>query len=287
LAESRLNEVSLIRDGVALVDFGPLYMSIKVLSRGIPLSGLARSGAAFALKILENQAKFLPVIKQRACHLSVCKDYPEVINMMILASKSVNDPYLTPLASVAGAASDMVADYIASQGATKIVVDNGGDIAIRVREGENVRVGLRLNLKRPDFNYTLLVDKDCGLCTSGFGGRSFTLGVADGVTVLAGKASTADAFATFLANKTTVNSSEIKRVWAESIYPETDIAGSKITHSIGILNDNEIAMAINKGKEEAAKLMEKKLINGAIFSVKDHVDYVGCFKTAVRVENNN
>lgn len=282
-----MDKVALIEDGAVLVSSGPLHMTIKAYRRGIPLTGLARSGADFALEILRQQAESLPVVKQRIVGLSLEKEYPEVVNIMISSCQRINDPLLTPLAAVAGAASDMVADYMANYNATKIAVDNGGDIAIRIKGDESVKVGLRLNLARPEFNYILLVDRDCGLCTSGFGGRSFTLGVADGVSVLAQKAAVADAAATFLANRTTVDSPEIKRATAESIYPETDIPGLKVTQSIGVLNEGEIETAIEKGKAEAIKLMKKKLIHGAMFSVKNRVASVGCFKSAERVENNN
>jgi ApbE superfamily uncharacterized protein (UPF0280 family) len=257
-----LDKVALIEDGIVLVSSGPLHMTIKASEKGVPLTGLARSGANFALEILRQQAESLSVVKQRIVGLSLEKECPEVVNLMISSCQRINDPLLTPLAAVAGAASDMVADYIANYNATKIVVDNGGDIAIRIKGDESVKVGLRLNLARPEFNYTLLVDRDCGICTSGFGGRSFTLGVADGVAVLADNAATADAAATFLANRTTVNSPEIKRVPAESIYPETDIPGSEITHSIGVLNEDEINFALESGKAEAVKLIKKKLIRG-------------------------
>ena len=280
-----MDKVSFIEDGVVLASSGPLHMTIKVSDRGVPLTGLARSGANVALEILRQQAESLPVVKQRAAGLSVESKYPEVVNLMISSCLRINDPLLTPLAAVAGAASDMVADFIANYGATKVVVDNGGDIAIRIKGDESVKVGLRLNLARPEFNYTLLVDRDCGICTSGFGGRSFTLGVADGVSVLAQRAAVADAAATFLANKTRVNSPGIKRAPAESIYHETDIPRLKITRSIGVLSEDEIETAIERGKEEAIKLMKKKLIHGAIFSVKDHVDSVGCFSGTEKVKN--
>ncbi|MEA3359436.1 MAG: FAD:protein FMN transferase, partial [Thermodesulfobacteriota bacterium] len=176
-----MDKIALIEDGTVLVSSGPLHMTIKASEKGVPLTGLARLGADFALEILRQQAESLSVVKQRIVGLSVDRGYPEVVNLMISSCRRINDPLLTPLAAVAGAASDMVADYIANYNATKIVVDNGGDIAIRMKGDESVKVGLRLNVARSEFNYTLLVNRDCGICTSGFGGRSFTLGVADGV----------------------------------------------------------------------------------------------------------
>jgi len=257
-------------------------MAVGVSEKGRPLSELARSGATFALEVLKQQADSLSVIRERVGNLSVNRTYPEVVNRMIAATQCLNDPDYTPLAAVAGAASDMVADYVARLGATKIVVNNGGDIAIRLREGDTATVGLRLNLRRPQYDHVTAVDRDCGICTSGFGGRSFTLGVADGVAVLAHQAAIADAAATFLGNRTVVNSPEVKRVPAESIYPDTDLLGVEVTHSVGALSKGEIAMAITMGKREALRLIEGNLIFGAVISVKDHVDRLGYFVRALK-----
>jgi ApbE superfamily uncharacterized protein (UPF0280 family) len=277
-----LNGVSLIREGVALADSGPLHMTVQVSEKGVPLSELAKCGAAFALEILKEQAKSLSVIKEKAIDLSVKAIYPTVVNNMILASQSLNDPTLTPLVAVAGAASDMVADYIARVGATKIIVNNGGDIAIRLREGERATVGLRLNLMRPHYDHVALIQRDCGICTSGIGGRSFTLGVADGVTVLARQAAVADAAATYLGNRTVVDSPEVRRVLAESVYPDTDIPGAEVTQSVGNLTEEEINTAMSMGQTDALALMASNVILGAVISVKDRVVPLGCFMNALR-----
>jgi uncharacterized protein len=260
-------------------------MTVQVSEKDFPRSELAEYGAAYALEILKEQADSMPLIKQKACNLSASDSYPKVVNHMILCSQSLQDPDLTPLAAVAGAASDMVADYIAEIGATKIIVNNGGDIAIRLREGERATVGIRLNLMRPTYDYVAIIDRDCGLCTSGNGGRSFTLGVADGVAVLAFNAGMADVAATFLANRTTVNSPKVERVPAETIYPETDIPGLMVTKSVGFLHKDEIRSAINKGETEAMKLIEKNIIQGAVFSVKDFVKSVGYFKNHFKAKS--
>lgn len=274
--------IRLIEKGLALVDSGPLYATIMVSQNGGPLSEAAIEGAQYALKILEQLANFLPVIKKKALTLKPEDSYPKVVKEMIYAAQVINDPDLTPLIAVAGATSDMVADYLLKTKATKIIVNNGGDIAIRLREGDSAIVGLRLNLMRPDFNCNVLIDSDCGICTSGVGGRSFTLGVADGVTVIADQASMADAAATFLGNKTVINSPSVKKVLAESIYPDTDLLGVEVTHSVGDLSEDEIESALSSGRTEALKLMERKLIYGAFISVKDHVDSLGYFEKAIK-----
>ena len=274
--------IRVLEKGLALVDSGPLCATIMVSQNEEPLSEAAIEGAEYALKILEQLANFLPVIKKKALTLKPEDSYPKVVNEMISTAQVINDPDLTPLVAVAGATSDMVADYLLNTKATKIIVNNGGDIAIRLREGDRAIVGLRLNLTRPDYEYLALIDRDCGICTSGIGGRSFTLGVADGVTVIADQASMADAVATFLGNKTVVNSPKIKKVLAESVYPDTDLLGVEVTQSVGALSEDEIETALSKGKKEAINVMERNLIYGAIISVKDHIDSLGYFEKAIK-----
>jgi len=265
-----------------LVDSGPLHMTVQVSDKGTPLSDLAKSGAAFALEVLKQQAKSLSVIKQKAMNLSISRKYPEVVNKMILASQAVHDPSFTPLAAVAGAASDMVADYVARSSATKIIVNNGGDIAIRLRERETATVGLRLDSAKPTYDYIALIDQDCGVCTSGVRGRSFTLGVADGVTVMAHQASIADAVATFIGNKTIVDSPQVTRVLAETMYPGTDLMGVGVTHSVGALSQKEINTAMKAGKMQALKMLKKGHIYGAVISVKGHMHALGYFFKTIR-----
>jgi hypothetical protein len=176
----------------------------------------------------------------------------------------------------------MVADYVAERGATKIIVNNGGDIAVRLREGEKATVGLRLDPATSNYDNTAVIDRDCGVCTSGVQGRSFTLGVADAVTVMADRAAVADAVATFLGNKTIVDSPKVIRVPAESMYPDTDLMGVTVTHSVGELSQSEISTAIKAGTIEALSLLKKSDIHGAVIAVKGHRNILGYFVKAIR-----
>ena len=94
-------------------------------------------------------------------------------------------------------------------------------------------------------------DQVGGICTSGFGGRSFTLGVAEAVTVLAKTAATADAFATHLANHTRVDSPRIQRKLAGEIDPFSDIAQLAVTTQVGSLTQAEIHIALQNFSKAA------------------------------------
>ena len=68
---------------------------------------------------------------------------------------------------------------------------------------EQFAVGLMDRPDRPGLMRTIVIDADDpvrGIATSGRHGRSFSLGIADAVTVLAKTASQADAAATIIAN---------------------------------------------------------------------------------------
>ncbi len=135
------NIIQTFSNGTVLVDYGPMHMLISAFENGKPLVNLAEEGAHLAIQVLEDLAKFLPVIRRKSLELEVEEAFPDVIRRMIEATKRIEEADLTPLAAVAGTASDVVADFMFSKGATKIIVDNGGDIAIRLREGEVARVG--------------------------------------------------------------------------------------------------------------------------------------------------
>jgi ApbE superfamily uncharacterized protein (UPF0280 family) len=201
---------------------------------------------------------------------------------MVLATQAMEDPGLTPLAAVAGATADLVADFLLQRGATKVVVNNGGDIAIRVREGESARVGLCLDISKHEVNSYVTVAQDCGICTSGFGGRSFTLGIADSVVALSNRASVADAAATRVGNKTTILSPKIIREKAKFIHADTDIPEERVTVSIGDLTGPEIRRALRNGRAEALNLIKKELIWGAVLAVKGNRIDVGYFESNSR-----
>lgn len=239
-------------------------------------------GGQYALKILEQLAAFITVIRRKSVTLKLESGYPEVVREMVLATQAVKDPDFTPLAAVAGTTADMVADYLLKTDATKIVVNNGGDISIRLREREEIKVGLCMDLASREIDYALPVENDCGICTSGIGGRSFTLGVANAVIVLAERASVADAAATYLGNKTTLDSPNIEKDWAERIYPDTDIPGKKVTVAVGTLSEIEIQQALESGQKEALRLINSGTIRGAVISVKHSVLPLGIFPHKIR-----
>ena len=268
------DNIQILSGGAVLIDHGPMRMSINVSENAKPLSQLAEEGAHFAVKVLEDLARFLPVIKKKSEGLEVKKTLPDVVRRMIEATKRMEEPDLTPLAAVAGTASDVVADFIFGKGGTKIIVDNGGDIAIRLREGEAARVGVKTEIDAKQPAYLISINSAMrigGVATSGLGGRSFTKGIASAATVLSESASFSDAAATVIGNFTNVEDSNIARSLAEEIYPDTDLVGEWITTKVGELSQEKIEEALNRGLSKAYSICQKRLIHGALVALQGKV----------------
>jgi hypothetical protein len=186
---------------------------------------------------------------------------------------------------VAGTASDVVADFIFSKGATKIIVDNGGDIAIRLREGEVARVGVKTAIDAKQPAYLISIDPTMGIggvATSGLGGRSFTKGIASAATVLSRTAALSDAAATVVGNFTNVDDSNIMRSLAEKIYPDTDIGGEWVTMKVGKLSQEKTEEALDRGLSKAYSICQKGLINGALIALQGKVVWTNSMNSLLK-----
>ncbi len=212
------DHVQTLPNGTTLVDYGPMRMSISVFENGNPLIDLALEGGHLAIKLLDDLARFLPVIKRKSQMIEVKELFPDVVKKMIRSTKIMGEPDLTPLAAVAGAASEVVADFIIRQGGTKVIVDNGGDISIQLRENEVAKIGVKTEISAKHPSYLFTIDSTTGIkgiATSGLGGRSFTKGIASAATVLSETASISDAAATVIGNFTKVEDFDLELVGAE------------------------------------------------------------------------
>ncbi|MFA5361663.1 MAG: UPF0280 family protein [Candidatus Omnitrophota bacterium] len=108
-----------------------------------------------------------------------------------------------PMAAVAGAIAQFVGRDILRKGYTDVIVENGGDIFMRITR--DIRVGF-YHGKNSVLNSLRLKIKPrgtpLGICaSSGTVGHSLSFGIADSVVVAAGNAALADAVATAAANR--------------------------------------------------------------------------------------
>jgi ApbE superfamily uncharacterized protein (UPF0280 family) len=188
--------------------------------------------------------------------------------------------FITPMAAVAGAVADeILANMVAAAEIARAYVNDGGDIALHLTAGEKFVVGM---VERPDraslFGTTTL---DCsqpvrGIATSGWRGRSFSLGMADAVTVLADRAATADAAATIIANAVDLpGHPRIVRVPARQLAPDSDLGEIPVTQAVGKLTVAEINEALTRGVTTAESLLQQKLIHAAALCLQGETRVVG------------
>lgn len=176
--------------------------------------------------------------------------------------------FITPMAAVAGAVADeMLQALVAGRTLDKAYVNDGGDIAVHLAPGHELRAGIfaaaldgvaRLTHDRPVR----------GIATSGRGGRSFSLGIADSATVLATTAAAADAAATLVANAVDLDHPAIERRPARDLDPDSDLGDLPVTVAVGPLSDDAIAEALDRGAAEARRLRLRGLIEGAALSLR-------------------
>jgi ApbE superfamily uncharacterized protein (UPF0280 family) len=260
-------------DGTVIVRRGPMLMSIFVSNGKIPKSTLAKEGAEKALEVLDTLARFRKVITKKIGEIGSIEVLPPIVRRMVLAAQKFEDPTVTPLIAVAGAGADEVADFIFNIGkSTKVIVNNGGDIAIRIKNHEEVKVGIKTDLTIRKVTHILTVrgtNGIAGVATSGFGGRSFTRGIANAAVAMAADATSADVAATLIGNATDIESHNIKKALARDLYEFTDIPDLRVTKSIGLLEPSEVKQALDRGMRKAETFQEKGLIIGTFLAVKD------------------
>ncbi len=190
--------------------------------------------------------------------------------------------FVTAMAAVAGAVADelMAAMRAAAPGITRAYVNDGGDIAVFVAPGEALTLGMvaEIGTASPEFDGTLTITHDLcigGVATSGRHGRSFSLGIADAVTVLARDAATADAAATLIANAVDVESPAVRRTPACDLDPDSDLGDRPVTTAVGPLTPREIAAALDAGLARAEAWTRAGFIRGAALRLAGQVRVAG------------
>ncbi len=249
--------------------WGPMHLVIMAEKNGRPQLGAAREAAQTAFDCLVRVAAWRGAFRRPALDFAPPPEDP-LAAAMVEAAAAVEAADLTPMAAVAGAIADAVADRLAAMGMHKVVVDNGGDIAIRLSAGQAVRVGLRTAIDNPGIAWALtLNDREpgWGVATSGLGGRSFTRGIASAVTAVADRTAVADAAATAVANACNVEDENIIRRPAEAIDPDTDIAGLAVTVRVGRIGTDQQRRALARAAEKAETLCASGLIRGAVITL--------------------
>ncbi|TYC61722.1 UPF0280 family protein [Rhodobacterales bacterium] len=191
-----------------------------------------------------------------------------IARSMHAATQAYAPEFITPMAAVAGSVADAILKaMLKNRRIDRAYVNNGGDIALHLAEG-HFRVGICDDPVTGSPGGTVLLQPEDGIggiATSGWRGRSHSLGIADAVTVLAATAARADAAATMIANKVDLpGSAKIVRETASALSPDSDLGDLMVTTGVAPLAPAEIEAALENGDRAARTYLERGLA-GAVY----------------------
>ncbi len=189
------------------------------------------------------------------------------------------DAFVTPMVAVAGAVGDEVlAALTEGRDLTRVYCNNGGDIAFHLAPGQSFDAGIIDDVDAPAMDARVRLSHDMpvrGLATSGWRGRSHSLGIADAVTVLAGCAAEADVAATLIANAVDVDHPAVERAPANSLSDDSDLGEQPVTVAVGELPADAVERAFAAGLARAGDMQARGLIFSAYLSLQGRVKTAG------------
>ena len=189
--------------------------------------------------------------------------------------------FITPMAAVAGAVAEEILETMLDQAKShasflekirRMYVNNGGDISFWLNYGSVFTIGVVDNPIRPELNTKVCLPFESpvrGLATSGWRGRSQSLGIADAVTVLSSSSASADAAATLIANNVNIEHPGIIRKPACDVKDDSDLGMQPVTVNVPFLHEKEVSRALRKGAESAKALIRENKIQSAYLSMQE------------------
>lgn len=227
--------------------------------------------------VLEELVAELPLLKRPALVGGEIPEGPVARRMMAAVSPFAYGFFITPMAAVAGAVADeilaaMLEPFKTDSCPSRIYVNNGGDIALHLSDdaGFGIRMAREDGVSLGDFRIGA-ADASRGIATSGRGGRSLSMGIADSVTVTAVNAAAADAAATLIANAVDLpGHPAIFRARAMDVVDDSDLGERLVVTGCGELSMEEIDRALASGLLQAEDFIERGLVHrAALFLVSE------------------
>jgi uncharacterized protein len=271
--------------------WGPIDLIIKAETEFIDNKNLIANAHDAAWErfksVLPELTQELSVLKQPVHNSQFNPFNGRIAKKMWQSCRPFLPRFITPMAAVAGAVADDVIQYYQIPGIQKAWVNNGGDIALHLATNQSIPVGIcseayqAYDKLHHQGSFTLdgqmIISAENpvrGIATSGWQGRSFSLGIADSVTVLAHNAAAADAAATIIGNAVNVEDHRILRKRANDIVDDSDLGDQLVTINVPTLEDEIVKKALENGLLIAKQLKEHGLIWGAILCCQQQVAYV-------------
>jgi uncharacterized protein len=262
---------------------GPIDLVVEAFGSASEIKRAYRAASERFITVLDELCSELSFLRQPARESGMLPNGSVARRMMLAVRPHASRNFVTPMAAVAGAVAEEILETMtASATLTRAYVNDGGDIALHLAPEEKFVIGM---IERPDrpslFGTTTITSDDPirGIATSGWRGRSFSLGIADAVTVLADTASMADAAATMIANAVDLpESPKIIRKPACHLAPDSDLADRLVTQAVAPLSLDEINVALEGGIREAELLRAAGLIRETAIHLQGETRVVGELK---------
>ena len=264
-------QARLLPDGKRLhLNHGPIDLIIE--SSGDKEDAYRRATKRFET-VLEELVGELPQLRSSLEQPYVFQG--KVAQRMYRAVEPMAERFITPMAAVAGSVADeILAEITEDRDITKAYVNNGGDVAFHL--SGSACFDVEIATQPPGKAHIRATDPVRGVATSGWRGRSFSLGIADSVTVLARNAAEADAAATMIANEIDLPSHPgITRAPASELAPDSDLGDQLVTTNVGALTVAETEQALQSGEQYARTLRDRGCIAGAVMMLNGEVRWVG------------
>jgi ApbE superfamily uncharacterized protein (UPF0280 family) len=274
-------EIRLLPDGRRLyLHDGPIDVILEAFGTTSEISSAYDAAAHRFVTVLDELCGELSILRQPLTADSRRPAGTVAKRMATAVAPYAARTFITPMAAVAGAvAEEILAAMTGAAHLERAYVNDGGDIALHLEPGQQFVVGM---IDRPDraslFGTAVLEASEPvrGIATSGWRGRSFSLGIADAVTVLADQAAMADAAATIIANAVDLpEHPNVFRVCARDVAPDNDLGGHLVTQGVGDLTAQEIGTALGGGETLARTLLAEGLIRAAALHLRGETRIVG------------
>ncbi len=234
--------------------------------------------------VLAELAGELPLLRADLSRAGPIEPRRPVARRMVAACRphARDGRFITAMAAVAGAVAEELIAAFQRAGIARASINNGGDIALFLAPGASFAVGVCDDpvegvLGAP-FGGQFTIDAVSpvrGIATSGWRGRSFSLGIADSVTVLAASASCADASATIVANAVDVDDARIVRVPASAVRDDSDLGDRLVVRAVPPLPAASIELGLARGAAEAREQINAGRIIAAVLSLQGRRRVVG------------
>jgi ApbE superfamily uncharacterized protein (UPF0280 family) len=257
-------QVNWLQDGKRLhLNHGPIDLIVEAFGEADECRAAYDQAVARFQTILIELVEELPELRLPAFFLAPRSFAGPTARRMEAAVMPLAECFITPMAAVAGSVADeMLAALLAGRRLDRAYVNNGGDSALHIGQGQSMNLAIAGTGNGMADRITIRsADNVGGVATSGWRGRSFSLGIADAVTVLARTGAEADAAATLIANAVDLpGNPAIKRIPAQELAPDSDLGARLVTQAVGTLARGDVERALDNGLAVAEDFRRRGLI---------------------------